>query len=110
VANQAVKLVDHLKRNSMEKEPTAKEFYLNKAFPISFENRRDEVELWFETSPDAKQSVEIMIEFAKMHVKAALKQAAHESQCYNKTKFPGDENWVVDIESILNSYPLENIK
>jgi hypothetical protein len=53
---------------------------------------------------------EIMIEFAKLHVEAALKQAAHESQCYNKTKFPGDKNWVVDIESILNSYPLENIK
>ena len=51
-----------------------------------------------------------MIEFAKLHVEAALKEAAHESQCYNKTKFPGDENWVVDIESILNSYPLDKIK
>jgi hypothetical protein len=53
---------------------------------------------------------ENIIEFAKLHVEAALKQAAHESQCYNKAKFPGDENWVVDIDSILNSYPLENIK
>ena len=51
-----------------------------------------------------------MIEFAKIHVKAALKKAAHKSQCYNKSKFPGDENWVVDIESILNAYPLTNIK
>jgi hypothetical protein len=53
---------------------------------------------------------EVLIEFAKLHVEAALKQAAHESECYNKAKFPGDENWVVDIESILNAYPLENIK
>jgi hypothetical protein len=51
-----------------------------------------------------------MIEFAKLHVKAALKEAAHKSECYNKSKFPGDENWVVDIESILNAYPLTNIK
>ena len=50
------------------------------------------------------------IEFAKLHVEAALKSAAHEASCYNKAKFPGDENWVVDIESVLHSYPLENIK
>jgi len=55
-------------------------------------------------------SEKAMIEFAKLHVKAALKQAAHESQCYNKAKFPGDENWTVDIDSILNSYPLDKIK
>lgn len=51
-----------------------------------------------------------LIEFAKLHVESALKQAAHRSWCYNKPKFPGDENWVVDIESILNSYPLDKIK
>lgn len=51
-----------------------------------------------------------MIEFAKLHVQQALKEAAHKSECYNKSKFPGDENWVVDIESILNAYPLDQIK
>lgn len=51
-----------------------------------------------------------MIEFAKLHVQQALKEAAYKSECYNKSKFPGDENWVVDIESILNAYPLTNIK
>jgi hypothetical protein len=52
----------------------------------------------------------VMIEFAKLHVEAALKSAAHEAGCYNKAKFPGDENWVVDMESVLHSYPLTNIK
>ena len=79
----------------MEKIPTAKEYFLKTVFPTSFENRNDEVELWFETNPDAKQSVEIMIEFAKLHVEAALKNAS-ESVC--------------TLDSILNSYPLENIK
>jgi hypothetical protein len=77
----------------MKKIPTAKEFF----------------DLMLESNDEAT-STEMMIEFAKLHVQVALKQAAHESQCYNKSKFAGDENWVVDIESILNSYPLENIK
>jgi hypothetical protein len=64
----------------------------------------------YQEYPVSKEIHELMIGFAKMHVTAALKQAAHESQCYNKAKFPGDENWVVDIDSILDSYPLENIK
>jgi len=55
-------------------------------------------------------NAELLRKFTKLHVKAALKAAAHRSECYNKAKFPGDENWVVDIESILNAYPLENIK
>lgn len=59
---------------------------------------------------DVKTVKNLMIEFAKLHVESALKQAAHRSWCYNKPKFPGDENWVVDIESILNSYPLDKIK
>ena len=62
------------------------------------------------------------IEFAKLHVEAALK-AASESRCinmYDKTWFaqslePGTKildrvNITVDKESILNAYPLTNIK
>ena len=79
----------------MEKIPTAKEILAEEMQKL--------------VAKDAN-SIRAMKKFAKMHVTAALKQAAHESQCYNKAKFPGDENWVVDIESILNSYPLENIK
>jgi hypothetical protein len=43
-----------------------------------------------------------MIEFAKMHVEAALKKADNHAKMYNET---------VNIkDSILNSYPLTNIK
>ncbi len=52
---------------------------------------------------------EAMIEFAKMHVQEALKQASEKAQAYNKSKFSSDINPQVDMESILNSYPLENI-
>jgi hypothetical protein len=104
----------------MEKLSTAKEFYLNKVFPTSFINRRDEVELCFETSPDAKQSVEIMIEFAKMHVEAALK-AASEKSLIKVSNYKGSHTTeelsvvdytdaTVDKDSILNSYSLDNIK
>lgn len=44
----------------------------------------------------------IMIEFAKLHVEAALKKADNIAKMYNET---------VNIhDSILKSYPLENIK
>jgi hypothetical protein len=61
---------------------------------------------------------ECMIEFAKLHVEAALKEAAekavmknHNEDCHYEDEdgdFP--EFLVIDIDSILNSYPLENIK
>jgi hypothetical protein len=47
----------------------------------------------------------MMIEFAKLHVQAALKEAAE--------KAVTEEVWgdyYVDKNSILNSYPLTNIK
>ena len=57
----------------------------------------------------------LMKEFAKMHVQEALKQASE-----NATVTPIDHEeisegsfrpiWGVDDESILNAYPLENIK
>ena len=51
-----------------------------------------------------------MIKFAKMHVQEALKQASEKAQAYNKPKFSSDINPQVDIESILNAYPLDLIK
>jgi len=96
----------------MEKEviPTAKEYLLKTIFPTSFVNRPDEVELWFQTTPDYQESVEIMIAFTKIHVERALKEASENAEICNKAKFSGDYNPVVDEDSILNSYPLENIK
>ena len=51
-----------------------------------------------------------LIEFAKLHVGPALKAAYNNSECVNKAKFSGDQNWQVDEDSILNAYPLDNIK
>ena len=58
---------------------------------------------------------DMLIEFAKIHVQEALKQASE-----NATGTPIDHEeisegsfrpiWGVDDESILNAYPLENIK
>jgi hypothetical protein len=58
---------------------------------------------------------DVMIEFAQLHVQAALKVASE-----NATVTPIDHEeisegsfrpiWGVDDDSILNSYPLSNIK
>ena len=79
---------------NMEKIPTAKEFYLKTIFPVSIENNRDDIELWFDTDDHSEEHLRIMIEFAKLHVEAALKEAE-----YCRTK-----------ECIQKCYPLDNIK
>ena len=52
----------------------------------------------------AKNIKKAMIEFAKLHVKEALKQAS-EQVYVSDTVF-----CEIDRDSILNAYPLENIK
>jgi hypothetical protein len=73
----------------MEQIPTAKELF------DKMLSANDEV-----------TSTEMMIEFAKLHVEAALK-AAYENIEY--TEVDSSVPYVVE-DSILNSYPLENIK
>ena len=58
---------------------------------------------------------EAMIEFAKMHVQEALKQASEKASVTPIDHEEISEGsfrpiWGVDDESILNAYPLENIK
>lgn len=55
---------------------------------------------------DAEQR---MIEFAKMHVEAALKEASEKAN-YNTYGHEHIEEVWIDKDSILNSYPLTNIK
>lgn len=50
---------------------------------------------------------EFMIEFAKMHVKVALKAALEDSPTGSSTDIPSYEDMK---DAILNAYPLENIK
>jgi hypothetical protein len=54
-----------------------------------------------------------MIEFAKLHVKEALKEASENGEIVDISPYKdgGDLSYFgVDEQSILNSYPLENIK
>lgn len=57
-----------------------------------------------------KDLSDFAIEFAKLHVEAALKEASKNAECYLAGR-PGDyQSYVVKSESILKAYPLENIK
>ena len=51
-----------------------------------------------------------MIEFAKLHVKEALKFAATEATVETINKYSPEEQHEVNQDSILNSYFIENIK
>lgn len=71
--------------------PTAKEFWYSKC-------KTDEL----------KSPSDIMIEFAKLHVVQALKEASENA----KIKYDQFDDMAayVNHSSILNAYPLENIK
>ena len=56
---------------------------------------------------------ELAIEFAKLHVQAALQAASEKAETRLNTNYSLDsDNWdySVDSSSILNSYPLDKIK
>jgi hypothetical protein len=85
--------------------PTADIFFLNNYFSDSLSD--DDKKLWLECNRQAKESVQIMIEFAKLHVEAALKAASEKATVYADE---GGYSEFVDEQSILNSYSLDNIK
>jgi hypothetical protein len=105
----------------MKKVPTAKELYLKTLFPTSFENKRDEVELWFETDGHAKEHIEVMIEFAKMHVKLSKNEInsniLHKELSVDWDIFDEsgmlllDDDGIKDFKkTVSSSYQLKNIK
>ena len=105
----------------MSKIPTAEEFLKDKfkqiyrKQPEGFTSKIPEsryLDLHVTGRIDGREQnyPEMMIEFAKLHVKAALKDAYNNVEIYNKSKFPGDINYQADPDSILNAYPLTNIK
>ena len=51
---------------------------------------------------------DMLIEFAKLHVEQALKEASENADTIYRGDSFGD--YIVDKDSILNAYPLENIK
>ena len=77
---------------NMEKIPTAEEFakenHSMKTYPVDWN---------------------VMIEFAKLHVEAALKEASEKADVIFEGAGHSADAYV-DKKSILNSYPLTNIK
>lgn len=105
---------------------TAEKFWLDNYFGDSISDK--DKKLWLECNNQAQITVSIMIEFAKLHVEAALKEASEkvvlESRLYSKYqgKIEKTENMGQEINledqlylgieknSILNAYPESNIK
>jgi len=103
----------------MSKIPTAEEFLkekfrkIYKTFPESFRNNISEksyLELHINGRINGIEQnyPEMMIEFAKLHMEAALKEASENAE-QKWVKFTEDD-YEIDKDSILNAYPLENIK
>lgn len=78
----------------MEKIPTAEEFYIQKGFMPSHHN----------LGYDIKTA---MIEFAKLHVKAAIKTCIEEAPSGSSTDTVSYEDVA---EALKDCYPLDNIK
>lgn len=81
----------------MNQLPTAEEFLKENANDISYEEGQM---FAADVTPD------MLIQFTKLHVQAALQAAAENAEC----KFIDYDEAVVRKDSIINSYPEENIK
>lgn len=99
---------------NVKKIPTAQDF-VQKYWGAS----DAEMERWIEgmrkmAFADDNNVYDIMQEFAKLHVEAALKAAAENAKCIDEGSVNRHGDWseyyVVDKESILSVYPLNNIK
>jgi hypothetical protein len=53
---------------------------------------------------------EMMIEFAKLHVEMALKEASENAELKYRINDISCNDKILDKKSILNAYPLTNIK
>ena len=87
----------------MEKLPTPDEFLKDNKYPPYTENGG----LGTHYVKDA------MILFAKLHVEAALKEASEKAKTKEDIAIFAEgtfETQIVDKDSILNAYPLTNIK
>lgn len=91
------------------KIPTAWE--LAQEAVIEYEGEISEIE-----NPESLKSIiqRLMITHTKLHVEAALKAASEKAQAYNKISVLGGKpiykKIKVNKDSILNAYPLDEIK
>ena len=81
---------------------------------ITAEELLDNIEIWDGVFVHSKNAKQAMIEFAKLHVEQALKQASENFKMKIKDdvhELHMNDDWMeVDKNSILNAYSLENIK
>jgi hypothetical protein len=98
------KFTDKLNESVEDKIPTAEDFLQNSLTISHFYDDKTENMVCF--SDDVQQA---MIEFAKLHVEACKKEIIEKVEI-NDYDVHGQYSPDVDRDSILNAYPLENIK
>jgi uncharacterized protein with PIN domain len=91
----------------MKAIPTVKEFFKK------YSDNTSLTEGYYAYLVEKESFEEAMIEFAKLHVEAALKEASENAKCCNGAIVDLDHTIIeayVEKDSILNAYPLKNIK
>jgi hypothetical protein len=91
----------------MKKIPTAEEFFNKRSKDLGFENWTNLI-----VQQEWDTIDKITIEFAKLHVEAALKAASEKGYGLyeNEGEWRGVSKSKINKKSILNAYPLTNIK
>lgn len=92
----------------MNKIPTVEEFYEIKSKELGYTNFLE----FIEEHQDTKIKILLFnwsLEFTKFHVQAALKEAAEKAEVITCDEH-GQDVCNVNEQSILNAYPLTNIK
>lgn len=87
----------------MNKLPTAEEYFSKRYAELGI-NHTDEID---------GEDIQIAIEFTKLHIDAALKEASEKAKTKEDIAIFAEgtfETQIVDKDSILNAYPLTNIK
>ena len=95
------KFTDKINESVEERIPTTEQLFESYSSSYQFEEGDSEYLI------DKEDFKEAMIKFAKLHVEAALKVASENASVYADE---GGYSEFVDESSILNAYPLDNIK
>jgi len=93
----------------MKNIPTAEKFLSDNIDRTYFPHIDESIE---DKKGEVLTILDCMNEFAKLHVKAALKAAAEKARLDEWPSFDEDEPlyYTIDKESIMDAYPLCNIK
>lgn len=102
-------------KNTEEIIPTAKELLDNwqKELSVHFRNMANDLE-YREANKDRSAKIgegleERIVEFAKLHVELALKVASEKANLIHSYHHVLGEEYSIDKQSILDSYPLSKI-